>query len=230
MLCVDDVRFRHEGTEFHYELYVPKGSITALIGPSGGGKSTLLDLIAGFLDPTSGRITIDGQDVTSVPPALRPVTSLFQDHNLFGHFDVFTNVALGIRPNARLSASERSMVNDSLARLGIGALGSRRPYELSGGERQRAALARCLVRKRPLLLLDEPFAALGPAMRRDFLDLVDELRREEALTVVLVTHQPEDAARIADRLAVLAGGTIIAVGPRAEIMANPPAILAEYLG
>lgn len=230
MLHVDDVRFRHEGTEFHYELQVPRGSVTALIGPSGGGKSTLLDLVAGFLDPVQGRIIIDGQDVTGLAPADRPVTSLFQDFNLFGHLDVFTNVALGLRPNARLKAAERAEVTSALERLQIGALAKRRPYELSGGERQRAALARCLVRHRPLLLLDEPFAALGPAMRRDFLDLVDQLRREQGLTVVLVTHQPEDAARIADRLAVLAEGRIVAAGKRAEILANPPAALADYLG
>ena len=216
MLRVDDVRFRHEGTEFHYELYVPKGSITALIGPSGGGKSTLLDLIAGFLDPTSGRIMIDGQDVTSVPPALRPVTSLFQDHNLFGHLDVFTNVALGIRPNARLSASERSMVNGSLARLGIGALSSRRPYELSGGERQRAALARCLVRKRPLLLLDEPFAALDEITRQR----LDEQLRELWARPGRSADQPRYSARMAGGLAMIS-----ARGPTAMIV--PPARTAS---
>ena len=230
MLHVADVRFRHEGTEFHYELTVPQGSITALVGPSGGGKSTLLDLVAGFLEPSSGRIIIDGREMGGIAPADRPVTSLFQDHNLFGHLDVFTNVALGIRPNARLDPDECALVSAALERLQIGGLALRKPYELSGGERQRAALARCLVRRRPLLLLDEPFAALGPAMRRDFLDLVDQLRTEQGLTVVLVTHQPEDAARIADRLAVLAGGRIVAVGPRDQIMADPPPELRDYLG
>ncbi|WP_027135139.1 thiamine ABC transporter ATP-binding protein [Geminicoccus roseus] len=230
MLQVDDVRFRHEGSEFHYDLQVPQGSITALIGPSGGGKSTLLDLVAGFLEPTSGRIRIEGRDVTGLPPAGRPVTSLFQDHNLFGHLDVATNVALGIRPSGRLAPPERATVTAALERLQIGALAGRRPYELSGGERQRAALARCLVRHRPLLLLDEPFAALGPAMRRDFLDLVAQLRTEQGLTVLLVTHQPEDAARIADRLAVLAEGKIVAAGPRDAILADPPPVLASYLG
>ena len=230
MLAVADVRFRHESTEFCYDLLVPEGSVTALIGPSGGGKSTLLDLIAGFLEPVAGRITIAGRDVTGVPPALRPVTSLFQDFNLFGHLDAFTNVALGLRPDARLDAAERSRVVAALNRLQIGQLAERKPYELSGGERQRVALARCLVRRRPLLLLDEPFAALGPAMRRDFLDLVGSLRTDEGLTVLLVTHQPEDAARIADRLAVLDQGRIVAVGGRDEILQNPPPALADYLG
>ena len=230
MLQVDSVRFRHKGAEFHYDLAVPRGSVTALIGPSGGGKSTLLDLIAGFLDPIGGRIVIAGVDVTGVPPADRPVTSLFQDFNLFGHLDVFTNVALGLRPNARLAEAERALVAQALDRLQIGGLSRRKPYELSGGERQRAALARCLVRRRPLLLLDEPFAALGPAMRRDFLDLVGRLSADEGLTILLVTHQPEDAAWIADRLAVLAEGKIVEVGPRDQIMANPPPALAAYLG
>jgi thiamine transport system ATP-binding protein len=230
VLQVDDVRFRHEGSAFHYDLQVPEGSVTALIGPSGGGKSTLLDLVAGFLEPLSGRIVIGGRDVTRLAPAERPVTSLFQDFNLFGHLDVFTNVALGIRPNARLDAAERDQVRAALERLQIGELAERRPYELSGGERQRAALARCLVRRRPLLLLDEPFAALGPAMRRDFLDLVARIRTEQELTVLLVTHQPEDAARIADRLAVLAAGRIVAAGPRELVLADPPPALADYLG
>jgi thiamine transport system ATP-binding protein len=210
---LEHVRFRYEDMDMTFDLAVPAGELTALIGPSGSGKTTILNLIAGFEVAVSGAIRIDGLDVGALPAAARPVTMVFQDHNVFAHLDVATNVGLGISPALRLTPSDRDRVAAALARVGLEDFGRRLPGQLSGGERQRVALARCLVRDRPVLLLDEPFAALGPALRREMLDLIADIHSERAMTVLLVTHQPEDARRIAARTAFVHDGRILAVRP-----------------
>jgi thiamine transport system ATP-binding protein len=226
-----DLRFRYEAMQMRFDLAVETGEFLALIGPSGAGKSTLLSLIAGFDRPESGRILIDGADITRLRPAERPVTLLFQDHNLFGHLSIADNVGLGIDPGLRLDRADRDRVESALAEVGLAGLGSRRPAQLSGGERQRAALALALVRNRPILLLDEPFAALGPALRREMLDLVDRMRRARGLTVLLVSHQPGDARYAADRTAFVEAGAIRHVAPTAAFFAEPqPPAVAAYLG
>ncbi|MFQ5785948.1 MAG: thiamine ABC transporter ATP-binding protein [Alphaproteobacteria bacterium] len=228
---LEAVTFRYEDMAMEFDLRVAAGECFAVIGPSGAGKTTLLSLIAGFDAPLSGRVRIDGRDVTALAPALRPVTTLFQEHNLFAHLDAAENVGLGIDPGLRLAPDDRARVADALARVGLAGMERRLPRELSGGERQRVALARVLVRNRPVLLLDEPFAALGPALRFEMLDLVAELRAAAALTVVLVSHQPEDARRIADRAAFVHDGCILAQGPLPDLLDHPPAPeLAAYLG
>jgi thiamine transport system ATP-binding protein len=202
-----------------------------MIGPSGAGKTTLLSLIAGFERPLSGQVRIAGRDVTELAPAARPVTMLFQEHNLFAHLTAAENVGLGIHSGLKLGAADRERVRDALARVGLAGMERRLPRQLSGGERQRVALARSLVRDRPVLLLDEPFAALGPALRYEMLDLVDRLRTAAGLTVLLVSHQPEDARRIATRAAFVNAGKIVAEGPLPDLLDDPPAReLAAYLG
>ena len=226
-------RYRERGGDMTmtFDLSVPAGSSLAIIGPSGAGKSTLLSLIAGFDRPSAGSVWIDGEDVTRHDPAARPVSMVFQDNNLFAHLDAGTNVALGISPRLRLDERQREMVAAALARVGLAGFASRMPGELSGGERQRVALARALVRDRPVLLLDEPFAALGPGLRKEMLALVGELQRETGATLLMVSHQPDDARAVAERTAFLADGRIVAVRPTAELLAarDIPA-LTEYLG
>jgi thiamine transport system ATP-binding protein len=230
-LEVEDLRFRYEDMEMSFTLRVESGEMLAIIGPSGAGKSTLLSLIAGFDRPESGRVRIDGRDVTSLPPAERPVTTLFQDHNLFAHLDVAANVGLGIHPGLRLSAADRDRVHQALKQVGLEGFERRLPGQLSGGERQRVALARSLVRNRPVLLLDEPFAALGPALRREMLDLVDAMRRERGLTVLLVSHHPEDARYAAPRTAFVHDGRILRVDDTERLLSDPSIPeLRAYLG
>lgn len=230
-LELDGIRFGRGAWQVAFDLVVPMGAMAALIGASGAGKSTLLALVGGFETPTAGRILIDGTDVTALPPARRPVTTLFQDHNLFAHLTAFRNVGLGLDPGLRLDAAQKDRVRAALARVGLAGKEERLPGALSGGERQRVAIARSLVRERPLLLLDEPFAALGPALRRDMLDLVDTLRRETGMTVVMVSHQPDDARRIAELTAFVHEGRILACGPTAALLdgADLPELDA-YLG
>ena len=218
------------GFRLEAELAVAAGAHLTLIGPSGGGKSTLLDVIAGFLAPERGRVLIGGADVTARPPGERPGTMLFQEHNLFPHLDVAANVGLGLNPSLRLSAADRDRVGAALAEVGLDGFGARRPTELSGGQRQRVALARALLREKPALLLDEPFAALGPAQRAEMLGLVEALRRDRGMAVVMVTHSPEDADRAGGEIAVVAEGRVAAPVAADRLLADPPPALADYLG
>ena len=201
-----------------------------MIGPSGAGKSTLLMTIAGFLPPASGRITWQGLDLTALPPASRPVSMLFQDQNLFPHLTVAQNLGLALSPSLRLDRAQEERVTAVLERLGLAGLGQRRPADLSGGQQGRAALGRVLLQGRPILLLDEPFAALGPALKTDLLRLVSEMASTAGKLVLLVTHDPEDARRFAGRTVLVAEG--VAEGPRgtAELFADPPRALRDYLG
>jgi thiamine transport system ATP-binding protein len=228
---LEAVAFRYEDMQMRFDLHVEDGECLAVIGPSGAGKSTLLSLIAGFERAGSGRIRIGGQDVTRQHPSVRPVTMLFQDHNLFAHLDVAANVGLGIHPGLKLTAADRARVEAALEQVGLGGLAERLPSQLSGGERQRVALARSLVRDRPVLLLDEPFAALGPALRREMLDLVRALQAARKLTVLLVSHQPEDALYAATRTAFVHDGHVLQVGATRDLLdgaAGPE--LRAYLG
>ena len=231
MIALEHVTFRYEEIEMRFDVHFPTASFTAVIGPSGGGKSTLLNLIAGFEAPQAGRVLIDGMAVTALPPDQRPVSMIFQDNNVFAHLDLWQNVALGVSPSLRLDAAQTARVDAALAEVGLAALVHRKPGEVSGGERQRVAVARALVRDRPVLLLDEPFAALGPALRRDMLDLVKAMQQARRLTVVMVTHQPEDALAAASHTAFLENGRIVALRPTAELFAaeDLPGLKA-YLG
>ncbi len=230
MLQLAGVEIRQGDFLLAADWRIARGVRLALIGPSGAGKSTLLASIAGFLEPDAGRILIDGHDMRGTPPGKRPVSLLFQEHNLFPYLTVWQNVALGLRPDLKLSADERRLVARSLDEVGLAGMDGRLPAALSGGQRQRVALARALLRDRPLLLLDEPFAALGPALRGEMLDLVRRITDKSGATLLMVTHDPRDAARIADLTSLVSAGQAHAPVPTGELLRNPPAALRDYLG
>lgn len=230
MLQLDHLTLAAPGFRLTAHLALPQGSRTAIIGPSGAGKSTLLNAIAGFTAPQSGRILWQGQDITATDPGQRPVTILFQDQNLFPHLTLERNLALGLAPDGRLTPDIRARVEQALHRTGLDGLSQRKPAELSGGQQGRAALARALLRARPLLLLDEPFAALGPALKQDMLALVAEVAEETGATVLMVTHDPQDAKRFADSTILVTDGTAHPPQDTATLFAHPPQALAEYLG
>lgn len=229
MLRFDKVAARQGQHQLSADFAVGDTGITAVIGPSGAGKSTLLSLIAGFLEPVAGRVTWQDDDLRHLPPGQRPVSIVFQDNNLFPHLDARRNVALGVAPNLRLSPDQAAAVDAVLARVGLQGKENRRPAALSGGEQGRVALARALVRDRPIVLLDEPFAALGPALKAEMLDLVQETLVQDDRTVLMVTHDPADARRVAAETILVADGRAHAPVDTAVLFANPPPALAAYL-
>ena len=234
MLEIEHLEFRYDGDEssaMQFDLHVEAGEILSLIGPSGSGKTTLLNLVAGFLNNSAGRILLDGESIDNLDVAQRPVSIVFQQHNLFPHLDVYTNVALGIDASLRLSRTQTEAVEQALEQLGLGDLQRRKPGQLSGGQRQRVALARVLVRNRKILLLDEAFAALGPALRAELIELVKALVRDNDMTALLVSHQPRDALLASARAAFVYAGRIIALEPTASLLdkSQIPQV-REYLG
>jgi thiamine transport system ATP-binding protein len=229
MLTLDDLRFTQDGFTLLIAGEVAAGARVALLGPSGSGKSTLLSLIAGFEWPDAGRILWDRRDITRAAVADRPVSILFQDGNLFPHLTVFENVALGMRPDLRLSEDERERVDDSLTQVGLSGYGRRRPGALSGGQQARVALARMLLRERPLALLDEPFAALDPGLKTDMLALVRDLCAARRLTLIMACHDLRDAERLCDRLWLLEEGQKVLDAPMPGLRDNPPACLLPWL-
>jgi thiamine transport system ATP-binding protein len=225
------VAFGYAEARVSFDAVFPAQTITAITGPSGSGKTTLLNLIAGFETPEGGSIRILGKDMKTLTPSERPVSFLFQEHNLFSHLSVHDNVALGISPSLKITVEGEARILASLTRVGMADKLTRLPEELSGGERQRAALARVLVQDRPILLLDEPFASLGPSLRQDMTRLVGALQSERQMTVLIVTHHPTEMTAIAPNLCFVDEGTIRAHGPLNELLGrNGPASLKAYLG
>lgn len=202
--------------------------VTAVMGPSGAGKSTFLSAIGGFIPVTSGAITWKGADITSLAPAKRPSAVLFQDNNLFPHLTLYRNLALALTGKSRLNPDQDALVLNALNRVGLEGLGNRRPADVSGGQQSRAALARVLLQDKPVLLLDEPFAALGPALKSEMLDLLNELTQDKGTTVLMVTHDPKDAERIAQSVVVVDQGCAQVPIPTATALASDGP-LAGYL-
>jgi thiamine transport system ATP-binding protein len=229
MLELDALRIEQTGFHLAADFSVPEGARVAVIGPSGAGKSTLLGAIAGFV-AHRGQIRWQGQPIHTLPPARRPLSILFQDHNLLPHLSTFDNAALGLDPRLRLDAAQRARVTAALHAVGLDGLEQRRPGQLSGGQVGRVALARVLLRDRPLLLLDEPFSALGPGLKAGMLDLVAGLCDQRGLTLLMVTHDPADARRLCPQTVVVAEGRAAPPVDTTTLLAAPPPALRAYLG
>lgn len=209
-------------------LTTPSGGLTAVIGPSGSGKSTLFDAIAGFLEPNTGQILWDGNGLGTLAPGKRPIAMLFQDNNLFPHLNVQQNIGLALS-HRRLSRDQLANIDSVLAKVGLDGFGPRKLSELSGGQRSRVALARVLLQDRPLWLLDEPFAALGPALKKEMLELVKSMAAETGATVLMITHDPSDAKAFADRVILVADNQVTGPFDTDALFADPPEALRDYL-
>lgn len=230
-LEIDRLTVRYPDFTGDYSATVARGAIAAVVGPSGGGKTTLLNALAGFEPVSGGLARLDGRELTTLPAGARPVAILFQDNNLFAHLSAFDNVALGIRPGLRLAQGERERVEAALRAVDLAGEGGRRPAELSGGQRQRVALARALVMERPLLLLDEPFGALDPGLRKGMIRLVAGLARARGLTVLMTIHTPDDILDEADQALFVARGRVADAGaPRVVLDPARSPEMAAFLG
>ena len=208
MIRLDNVFLADDTLPMTFDLQVAAGTRIAIVGPSGAGKSTLLNLIAGFVLPTRGEVWLNGENHTQSATYERPVSMLFQENNLFPHLTVQQNLALGLKTTLKLTALEQDQIEQVADAVGLTAFLSRLPNSLSGGQKQRVALARCLLRDKPILLLDEPFSALDPELRMEMLNLIDELCHSKKLTLLLVTHQPSELTGKVDRMLRIENGRI----------------------
>ena len=208
MIRLDKVFLADNIMPMTFDLHVAAGERIAIIGPSGAGKSTLLNLIAGFVLPTRGEVWLNGENHTQSAPYERPVSMLFQENNLFPHLTVQQNLALGLKTSLKLTALEQDQIERVADAVGLTSFLSRLPNSLSGGQKQRVSLARCLLRDKPILLLDEPFSALDPELRLEMLNLIDELCHSKNLTLLLITHQPSELTGKVNRMLRIENGRI----------------------
>jgi putrescine transport system ATP-binding protein len=233
LLRIEDLSKRFGGfaavDQLSLDIY--QGEFFALLGPSGCGKTTLLRLIAGFEAPNEGRILLDGVEIGAVPPYRRPVNMMFQSYALFPHLNVEANIAFGLKQEGLPRAEIAERVGEMLTLVRLEGFGRRKPQELSGGQRQRVALARSLVKRPRILLLDEPMAALDKKLRGETQFELMELQRRLGLTFIIVTHDQSEAMTVADRIAVMDRGRLMQVAPPAEIYEQPNSRwVADFIG
>jgi len=212
-------------------LRIYKGEMFALVGASGCGKTTLLRMLAGFATPSAGRIMIDDQDMTAIPPHERPVNMMFQSYALFPHMTVEQNVGYGLRRMALDGATRAKRIRDALEMVQLGPLAKRKPHQLSGGQRQRVALARALIRRPKVLLLDEPLSALDKKLREQTQFELMNIQYQVGITFVFVTHDQDEAMALSTRIAVMNRGQVIQVGTPSEIYEFPQSrFVADFIG
>ncbi len=213
------------------DLEIGQGEFFALLGPSGCGKTTLLRMLGGFEIPTGGEIYLDGDPMAAVPPYQRPVNMVFQNYAIFPHLNVFKNIAFGLRMEGLSRADLETRVNDALAMIRLEGYGERGAHELSGGQRQRIALARALIKKPKVLLLDEPLGALDKKLREQMQLELRDLQKSLGITFVFVTHDQEEALTMSDRIAVMSDGKVLEEGAPSQLYAKPQTrFVAEFLG
>jgi thiamine transport system ATP-binding protein len=226
MLTFENLCFTNADFSLSAHMEISDGKVVAILGPSGAGKSTLLHGVAGFVPQTTGRLMWQNKDISAQSPDRRPVSMLFQDNNLFPHLTVLQNVALARTSSLRPREHVAALVEDILTKVGLSGMSHRKPSALSGGQQSRVALARALLQNKPVMLMDEPFSALGPALKNEMLDITVSLA--EHRTVIMVTHDPKDAVRIAEEVIAVIGGKARPPVATQEFMAAPPEPMRDY--
>ncbi len=229
MIRLESVRKTYSDFDVDLDFSVEKGELVSLLGPSGSGKTTTLRIIAGFERPDSGRILLNGSDVTDLDPADRRIGFVFQDYTLFPHLDAAGNIAFGLKGRPRAEIEER--VGKFLALTGLAGYGRRRVHTLSGGEQQRVALARALAAEPLVLMLDEPFSSIDGVLRRELKEEILRLQREVGVTTIFITHDREEALSISDRIVLLREGRIAQSGAPRELYERPRnSFVASFTG
>jgi len=212
VLKVTNLQYQYKNAEniYSYELEVKPQEVVAILGQSGSGKSTLLDIVAGFVEPSAGSVILDEEELIGLPVEKRPITILFQNHNLFEHLSVQKNILLGVSKVLKDSIEEVEKVQAILKEVGLEEHEHKLASKLSGGQQQRVALARVLIRREPILLLDEPFTGLDEKIRLEMLDLVKKITLEHNLHTIMVTHEVEDCERIANKIYEMQDHSLVA--------------------
>lgn len=211
LLTIKNLQYQYKNANdtYTYDLEVQPTEIVAILGQSGSGKSTLLDIVAGFIEPSSGSVLLEKQELLGQSVEKRPITILFQNHNLFEHLTVQKNILLGVNKTLKDSIQEVEKVQDILKEVGLEEHEHKLASQLSGGQQQRVALARVLIRREPILLLDEPFTGLDEETRVEMLDLVKKITVEHKLHTIMVTHEIEDCERIANHVYKMQNHTLV---------------------
>jgi len=211
LLNIKNLQYQYKNADdlYTYNLEAKPSEVAAILGQSGSGKSTLLDIVAGFIEPMKGSVMIDGQELLGLSVEKRPITILFQNHNLFEHLSVQKNILLGVNKTLKDSIEEVEKVQDILKEVGLETYEHKLASELSGGQQQRVALARVLMRREPVLLLDEPFSGLDDTTRIEMLELVQKITGEHKLHTIMVTHDIDDCNRIANHIYKMQDHTLV---------------------
>lgn len=211
MLEVTNVKYQYKNAEnmYTYNLHVQPSEVVAILGESGSGKSTLLDIISGFLEANEGSVKLDGKELLGLSVEKRPMTILFQNHNLFEHLSVQKNILLGVNKTLKDGIEEVEKVQAILKEVGLETYEHKLASQLSGGQQQRVGLARVLMRREPILLLDEPFSGLDDATRIEMLELVQQITQEHKLHTIMVTHDLDDCNRIANHVYKMQDHTLV---------------------
>lgn len=218
MITLRNITYLFNNLSIHFNLHIQTGERVAILGPSGAGKSSLLNLIAGFLIPDSGNILLNHKNHTLTHPSKRPISMLFQENNLFSHLTVHQNIALGSHPGLKLNKEQNKKLLHIVKEIGLIDYLHCLPEQLSGGQRQRTALARCMIRSQPILLLDEPFSALDPILYKGILKLINKLCTDRQLTLMLISHTLKEIIHIAERMLLIVDGKIYYDGPIKSII------------
>ena len=230
MLQVKNLVVNLDGFKLTADFEIAKGSLISIVGPSGAGKSTLLNALAGFIPVTSGTIKWNGSEITKQDPGLRPLSILFQDYNLFSHLTVKDNIAIGLRPNLKLNDLETNLVNSVIEEVGLSKFKFIKPFKLSGGQRSRVSLARSIVRSKPILLLDEAFSGLGPALRTEMIKLIKNKSIKEKITLIMVSHHIKDAMELDQKVIFVNGGETMKPINISVFINSKDENIREYIG
>lgn len=209
MIVLNQLNYTIDKHDFYFDLTIAANEHVAILGENGAGKSTLLNLIMGFIFPISGKIIIDQKEYTHLTADKRPVSMLFQEHNLFPHLTVKQNIQLGFSPSLKLTPIQKQLFDQFVTQMNIDSFLNRLPHTLSGGQKQRVALTRCLSQSRPILLLDEPFSALDEKTRQEMYLLLEQIQQQQQLTILHVSHQHAELLHVASRQLFLDNGRII---------------------
>ena len=209
MIKLENISIKLDNFRTKFTVEINKGEWVGIIGQSGAGKSTFLNLIAGFAQPEVGSLTINNGDMRDVPASKRSVSSLFQDNNLFPHLSVYQNIAVAIKPNLKLNDNEKKKIFEIIEYLNLSSKTHSSIGRLSGGERQRVALGRIISSDKEILLLDEPFSQLDPNLRIEMLELIKQIREEKNITIIMVIHTPAEAIGFVNRFLLIKEGEVL---------------------